>query len=131
MSCCCACDPSRASGAPPRASSTLAARYSRRAGDTFAGFSTSSHENGATRARWVGRRAVSGASATLARSDRTGLDGKPGDKITFTLLRKLDNAAVMGDATLKGNEERLDYFFRAVTIDQDGNAVRQVGNMSK
>lgn len=59
------------------------------------------------------------------------LDGKPGDKITFTLLRKLDNAAVTGDNTLEGNEEGMDYYSDSVTIDQNRNAVRLIGKMSE
>lgn len=59
------------------------------------------------------------------------LEGQPGDKVNFTLLQKLANAAVTGDSTLEGNEEAMAYFTDAATLDQNRNAVRLVGRMSE
>jgi len=59
------------------------------------------------------------------------LDGKPGDTITFTLLRKLSGSGVTGDATLEGSEEAMSFYSDTVTLDQTRNAVRLVGKLSE
>jgi N4-gp56 family major capsid protein len=59
------------------------------------------------------------------------LEGQPGDKVTFTLLQKLGNAAVTGDSTMEGNEEAMQFFSASVTLDQNRNAVRLAGRMSE
>jgi N4-gp56 family major capsid protein len=59
------------------------------------------------------------------------LEGQPGDKVTFTLLQKLGNAAVTGDATLEGNEEAMQFYSDSATLDQNRNAVRLAGRMSE
>src|SRR5260370_934723 len=59
------------------------------------------------------------------------LEGQPGDKVTFTLLQKLGNAAVTGDSTLEGNEEAMQFYSASVTLDQNRNAVRLAGRMSE
>lgn len=59
------------------------------------------------------------------------LEGQPGDKVTFTLLQKLANAAVTGDSTLEGNEEAMQFYSDAATLDQNRNAVRLSGRMSE
>jgi N4-gp56 family major capsid protein len=59
------------------------------------------------------------------------LEGQPGDKVTFTLLQKLGNAAVTGDATLEGNEEAMQFYSDAAILDQNRNAIRLAGRMSE
>lgn len=59
------------------------------------------------------------------------VDNKPGDKVTFTLLQKLGNAAITGDNTLEGNEEPMQYYSDSVTVDQNRNAVRVAGKMTE
>ena len=59
------------------------------------------------------------------------LEGKPGDVITFTLLRKLAGAGVTGDSTLEGSEEALSFYSDTVTLDQVRNAVRLTGRLSE
>jgi N4-gp56 family major capsid protein len=51
------------------------------------------------------------------------LKKKKGDTITFALVNKLKNAAVIDNATLVGNEERMDQRSHALTIHQRRNAV--------
>ena len=59
------------------------------------------------------------------------LQKQAGDRITFTLLRKLTGAGVSGDDTLEGNEESLVTYSDNVTIDQRRNAVRLKGRMTE
>lgn len=59
------------------------------------------------------------------------LTKEAGDNITIPLLLKLSNAAVTGDNTLEGNEEKLQYRDFNVTIDQYRNAVRLNGKMEE
>lgn len=62
---------------------------------------------------------------------KTELEKGPGDKVTFTLLRKLAGAGVDDDATLEGNEEALVWYSDSVTLTQKRNAVRLAGRMSE
>ena len=59
------------------------------------------------------------------------LDKQPGEKITFSLGRKLTNAGVQNDAVMEGNEESLLVFSDSLTLFQQRNAVRLVGRMSE
>ena len=59
------------------------------------------------------------------------LEGKPGDKLSYTFLRKLTGAGVTGDSTLEGNEELMDYQSDSLTLDQVRNAVRLAGRLSE
>lgn len=59
------------------------------------------------------------------------LEGNPGDKLTFTLLRKLSGGGVTGDEVLEGNEEQMNHFSDDVTLDQVRNAVRLKGRLSE
>lgn len=59
------------------------------------------------------------------------LDGNPGDRLTFTLLRKLTGAGVTGDEVLEGQEEQMNHFSDDVTLDQVRNAVRLKGRLSE
>ena len=59
------------------------------------------------------------------------LQKNPGDRIRFTLLRKLAGAGVSGDTQMEGAEEALVYYSDDVTIDQRRNAVRLAGRMTE
>ena len=59
------------------------------------------------------------------------LQKNPGDRIRFTLLRKLSGAGVLGDAKQEGSEESMVYQSDDVTINQRRNAVRLAGRMSE
>lgn len=48
---------------------------------------------------------------------KSDLTVKPGNKVTFAAVRKLANAGVTGNTTLKGNEEALDSRSMSVTVD--------------
>lgn len=55
----------------------------------------------------------------------------PGDRIRFPLRRLLVAAGVQGDATLEGNEERINYYYDDVFIDQLRHAVREGGKFTR
>jgi N4-gp56 family major capsid protein len=59
------------------------------------------------------------------------LEGKPGDKLTHTLIRKLEGEGVSGDSTLAGNEELMVHYEDMLTLDQIRNAVRLAGRLSE
>ena len=59
------------------------------------------------------------------------LEGQPGDRLTFTLLRKLTGAGVTGDDVLEGQEEQMNFYSDNVTLDQVRNAVRIKGRLSE
>jgi N4-gp56 family major capsid protein len=59
------------------------------------------------------------------------LDGKPGEKITFTLARQLTGAGVTGDTTLEGSEEAMTFHSDDVTLNQYRNGVRLAGRLSE
>ena len=59
------------------------------------------------------------------------LEGKPGDKLTYYLTRKLSGAGVTGDAVLEGNEEQMTVYTDSLTLDQVRNAVRLGGRLSE
>lgn len=52
------------------------------------------------------------------------LTKKAGDKLTVSLVTRLNGAGVVGSATLEGNEEALDNYADQVEINQIRNAVR-------
>jgi N4-gp56 family major capsid protein len=51
------------------------------------------------------------------------LTRKPGDKVTFANVRKLNGSGVTGNTVLEGNEEELDSRSMAVTVEPIRNAV--------
>ena len=59
------------------------------------------------------------------------LDKQPGEKITFSLGRKLSGGGVQNDAVMEGNEESLLVYSDSLTLFQQRNAVRLVGRMSE
>ena len=59
------------------------------------------------------------------------LEGKPGDKLAYTLLRKLSGAGVTGDAILEGNEEQMTTYTDTLTLDQVRNAIQLAGRLSE
>ena len=59
------------------------------------------------------------------------LEGKPGDKLTYTLLRQLTGAGVSGDGQLEDNEEQMVTYDDTLTLDQVRNAVRLAGRLSE
>lgn len=59
------------------------------------------------------------------------LEGKPGDKCTYTFLRKLAGLGVSGDSVLEGQEEQMDFQSDSLTLDQIRNAVRLSGRLSE
>lgn len=59
------------------------------------------------------------------------LQKNPGDRVRFTLLRKLSSSGVAGDTQMEGAEEALAYYSDDVTIDQRRNAVRLAGRMTE
>src|SRR5262245_34562777 len=59
------------------------------------------------------------------------LSGQAGDKITFSLPRKLQGAGVTGDSDLENAEEAMSTYSDDVTIDQKRNAIRLKGRMSE
>src|SRR5262249_20499815 len=54
-----------------------------------------------------------------------------GDRIRIPLRRLLVGAGVRGDATLEGNEERLNYYSDDLFIDQLRHAVREGGKFTR
>lgn len=54
---------------------------------------------------------------------REDLTRDPGEKITFPLIRRLEGDGVTGNATLRGNEEKLDQRSAFVTVDFARHAV--------
>jgi len=55
----------------------------------------------------------------------------PGDRIRIPLRRLLNGAGVQGDATLEGNEERTNYFYDDLYINQLRHAVREGGRFTR
>lgn len=51
------------------------------------------------------------------------LGKKKGDRITISLIRRLEGNGVEGDNTLEGNEENLDNYGHMITVNQLRNAV--------
>lgn len=62
---------------------------------------------------------------------KTELEKGPGDKITFSLGRKLTGGGVADDNTLEGQEEPLSVYSDSVTLAQRRHAVRLNGRMSE
>lgn len=59
------------------------------------------------------------------------LEGQPGDRITYSFVRKLQGAGVAGDGDLETSEEAIASYSDSVLIDQKRNAVRLKGRMSE
>ena len=59
------------------------------------------------------------------------LKKEKGDKITVPLVMRLTGTGVTGDNQLEGNEEALQFYDFAVTVDQIRHAVRLEGNMEE
>lgn len=59
------------------------------------------------------------------------LESQPGDKITFSFIRKLNGAGVTGDTDQENAEEEMSSYEDDVTINQVRNAVRLKGRMSE
>lgn len=55
----------------------------------------------------------------------------PGDRIRIPLRRLLSGDGIQGDATLEGNEERINYFSDDLFINQLRHAVREGGRFSR
>lgn len=55
----------------------------------------------------------------------------PGDRVRIPLRRLLTGNGVQGDATLEGNEERINYFNDDVFINQLRHAVREGGKFTR
>ncbi len=83
----------------------------------------------ALKATWVGKFIGSTKDSVLYKA--TDLEKEAGDKITYGLRMLLTGDGVQGDGTLEGNEEALDFFDDAITINQLRHAVRSKGKMSE
>ena len=59
------------------------------------------------------------------------LEGVPGDRLTFTLMRKLSGTGVTGDTAMEGSEEQMVPYSDTVTLDQTRNAIRLAGRLSE
>lgn len=59
------------------------------------------------------------------------LEGRPGDRLTFTLMRKLTGTGVTGDGTMEGSEEAMVPYSDTITLDQTRNAIRLAGRLSE
>jgi N4-gp56 family major capsid protein len=59
------------------------------------------------------------------------LQGQPGDRLDFTLIRKLSTAGVSGDSVLEGQEEELTRNTDSVSLDQRRNGVLLAGRLSE
>ena len=55
----------------------------------------------------------------------------PGDRIRFPLRRLLVGNGVIGENTLEGNEERINYYYDDVFINQLRHGVREGGRMTR
>ena len=62
---------------------------------------------------------------------RRDLEGQSGDKLTFSLARKLVGGGVTGDGDLEGSEELMAWSSDSITLDQVRNAVRLKGRLSE
>ena len=59
------------------------------------------------------------------------LEGKPGDKLSYTLIRGLEGDGTVDDAVLEGNEEPMTNYSDLLTLSQLRNAVRLAGRLSE
>lgn len=55
----------------------------------------------------------------------------PGDRVRVPLRRLLTGAGIQGDATLEGNEEKINYFSDDIYINQLRHGVREGGRFSR
>ena len=78
---------------------------------------------------WVGK--FIGSSDNALIQEHKDLKKARGDKITYTLRTQIQGRGVVGDAILKGNEEKLTHYSDALYIDQLRHAVDRGGNMSQ
>lgn len=63
--------------------------------------------------------------------EKTDLEGKPGDQMTFSLTRKLTGEGVQDDEDMEGQEEPAAVYSDDVTLHQLRNAVRLKGRMTE
>src|SRR3990167_706464 len=70
-----------------------------------------------------------GSGAAVIEKDQ--LVGKPGDKVTFTVLGRVVGAGVTGNTALEGSEEKLVVGTHAVTVDEvrHGTAVDHIASV--
>lgn len=59
------------------------------------------------------------------------LEGVPGDRLTFTLMRKLTGSGRTDDATMEGFEEAMTPYSDDITLSQTRNAIRLAGRLSE
>lgn len=62
---------------------------------------------------------------------KTELSKRQGEKLTYTLIRKLSGTGVANDGTMEGNEENLPPYSDTLTLAQRRNAVRLAGRTSQ
>lgn len=62
---------------------------------------------------------------------KTELEKASGDKVTFSLVRKITNTGVADDADLEGQEQPLEVYSDSVTLAQRRQAIRLKGRMSE
>jgi N4-gp56 family major capsid protein len=78
---------------------------------------------------WVGK--FIGSSDNSLIQEHKDLKKARGDRITYTLRTQIAGRGVVGDAILKGNEEKLTHYSDNLIIDQLRHAVDRGGNMSQ
>lgn len=78
---------------------------------------------------WVGK--FIGSSENSLIQEHKDLKKARGDRITYTLRTQIQGRGVVGDAILKGNEEKLTHYSDNLFIDQLRHAVDRGGNMSQ
>lgn len=54
-----------------------------------------------------------------------------GDRVTFNLAAKLEGEGVQSGGTMEGNEEAMNFYGQAITLDEYRNAVKDDGTMSR
>jgi len=62
---------------------------------------------------------------------RSELNGKPGDTITFGFTMQLDGEGVTSGQTLEGSEDSFDEYAMSITIDELCNGIRLAGPMEE
>lgn len=72
-----------------------------------------------------------GTKADSLIMEKTELKKSAGDKITCGLKVQMQGDGVLGDATLEGNEEALQFYDDSLVIDQLRHAARSKGKMSE
>lgn len=78
---------------------------------------------------WVGK--FIGSSDNSLIQEHKDLKKARGDRITYTLRTQIQGRGVVGDAILKGSEEKLTHYSDNLYLDQLRHAVDRGGNMSQ